>query len=179
MNTPIDTTVTAPAAELATPAGGMPDQMTIILFSGDLDRALAAFVIANGALAMDIKVTMFFAFWGLNVLRKETARSPAKDLLARMFGWMMPKGAARLKLSKMHMMGMGTRMMKFVMRKKNVQSLPQFIEMARNNGVRFVACSMSMDVMGLKREELLDGVELGGVATFLGDACQSKSTLFI
>jgi peroxiredoxin family protein len=155
------------------------DQMTIIVFSGDLDKALAAFVIANGALAMDTKVTMFFAFWGLNVLRKENAAAPAKDFLSTMFGWMMPKGANRLKLSKMNMCGMGTRMMKFVMRRKKVYSLPQLIETARASGVRFVACTMSMDVMGITKEELLDGVELGGVATFIGDASQSKSTLFI
>jgi peroxiredoxin family protein len=155
------------------------DQMTIIMFSGDLDKALAAFIIANGALAMDTKVTMFFAFWGLNVLRKEDGPSPAKDFLSKMFGWMMPKGPGHLKLSKMNMMGMGTSMMKFVMRSKNVYSLPQLIDTARENGVRLVVCNMSMDVMGLKKEELIDGVELGGVATFIGDASQSKSTLFI
>lgn len=174
------TPATAPdtaAAEAA--AAEANDQMSIILFSGDLDKALAAFVIANGALAMDTKVTMFFAFWGLNVLRKEDAPSPAKDLLSKMFGWMMPRGANRLKLSKMNMGGMGTSMMKYVMRKKKVYSLPQLIATARQSGVRLVACTMSMDVMGITKEELLDGVELGGVATFIGDASQSKSTLFI
>jgi peroxiredoxin family protein len=173
MNSSNPLTESQPAAPETT------DQMTIILFSGDLDKALAAFVIANGALAMDTKVTMFVAFWGLNVLRKANAASPAKDLLGTMFGWMMPKGANRLKLSKMNMCGMGTRMMKFVMRRKKVQSLPQLIESARAQGIRFVACTMSMDVMGITKEELLDGVELGGVATFIGDASQSKSTLFI
>jgi peroxiredoxin family protein len=177
MNTTDPATVPAIAPE--TPVAEATDQMSIILFSGDLDKALAAFVIANGALAMDTKVTMFFAFWGLNVLRKERGPSPAKDVLSRMFGWMMPRGANRLRLSKMHMFGMGTRMMKFVMRRKNVQSLTQLIETARASGVRLVACTMSMDVMGLTKEELLDGVELGGVATFIGDACESKSTLFI
>jgi len=168
-----------PTPALSTPAPETTDQMTIIMFSGDLDKALAAFVIANGALAMDTKVTMFFAFWGLNVLRKESAPSPAKEFLSAMFGWMMPKGPNRLKLSKMHMCGMGTRMMKFVMRRKGVYSLPKLIETAREQGIRLVACTMSMDVMGLTKEELLDGVELGGVATFIGDAMQSQSTLFI
>lgn len=170
---------TSPVTASETPAAETVDQMSIILFSGDLDKALAAFVIANGALAMDTKVTMFFAFWGLNVLRKENATAPPKDLLSKMFGWMMPKGPNRLKLSKMNMGGMGTRMMKYVMRRKNVYSLTQLIETARSSGVRLVACTMSMDVMGLTKEELLDGVELGGVATFIGDASQSKSTLFI
>ncbi|MDH7504289.1 MAG: DsrE/DsrF/DrsH-like family protein [Verrucomicrobiota bacterium] len=155
------------------------DKVTIILFSGDLDKALAAFVIANGALAMDMKVTMFFAFWGLNVLRKPEPSAVSKDLLAKMFGWMMPRGARKMRLSKMNFAGLGTAMMKHVMKKKNVHSLPQMVETARENGARLIACTMSMDVMGLKQSELLDGVELGGVATFLNEATQSKSTLFI
>jgi peroxiredoxin family protein len=162
------------------PAPGPPaEKLAIIFFSGELDKAMAAFIIANGALAMDLKVTMFFPFWGLNVLRKEIAQLVKKDFLSRMFGWMMPRGASKLKLSRMNMGGLGTAMMKHVMRRKNVYSLPQLIESARQNGVRLVACSMSMDVMGISKEELLDGVEVGGVATFIGEASQSKSTLFI
>lgn len=161
------------------PTDTAPDQLTIIMFSGDLDKALAAFVIANGAIAMDMKVTMFFAFWGLNVLRKDKGASPRKDLLARMFGWMMPKGPAKMRLSKMNFGGLGTAMMKHVMKRKNVYGLPQLVESVRNNGARLVACTMSMDVMGLTQDELLDGVELGGVATFLAEASQSKTTLFI
>lgn len=155
------------------------DRKTLLLFSNDLDKVLAAFVIANGAAAMDSQVTIFFAFWGINVLRKQGNPAGGKDLLSRMFGWMMPKGADKLKLSKMHMFGMGTSMMKFVMRKKNVQLLRDLISSAREAGVRFVVCSMSMDVMGIKKEELMDDVEVGGVATFLGAADKSNMTLFI
>lgn len=169
-----------PLASSTTAAPENPtDQVSIILFSGDLDKALAAFVIANGALAMDMKVTMFFAFWGLNVLRKQNGPPVKKDLLSRMFGWMMPKGPARMRLSKMNFGGLGTAMMKHVMKKKNVYGLPHLVETARSNGARLVACTMSMDVMGLTREELLEGVEPGGVATFLGEATRSKTTLFV
>ena len=155
------------------------DQLSIILFSGDLDKALAAFIIANGAVAMDMKVTMFFAFWGMNVLRRHNPPTTQKDFLSKMFGGMMPRGAKKLKLSQMHLGGMGTSMMKWVMKKKNVYSLPDLIKSAREAGVRMVACSMSMDVMGFETEEFIDGVEVGGVATFIGAATQSKSSLFI
>ncbi len=154
------------------------DGKTLLMFSDDLDKAFAAFVIANGAAAMDSPVTMFFAFWGLNVLRKPK-QSKGKDLLSRMFGFMMPAGPDKLKLSKMNMMGMGTSMMKYVMKKKNVKVLPQLIASAKDQGVRFVACSMSMEVMGIKKEELIDGVEVGGVVTFLDAAEKSNMALFI
>lgn len=172
----IETTSTQTSKAATEPSN---DQVSIILFSGDLDKALAAFVIANGALAMEMKVTMFFAFWGLNVLRKPESNQVGKDLLSRMFGWMMPKGSTKMRLSKMNFAGLGTALMKHVMKKKNVHSLPQLVESAKQNGARLVACTMSMDVMGLKQTELLDGVELGGVATFLSEAVQSKTTLFI
>jgi len=152
---------------------------TIVCFSGDLDRVLAAFVIANGAAAMGNKTTIFFTFWGLNALRKDNPPSISKGFMDRMFGWMMPRGANRLKLSKMHMGGMGTAMMKMVMKDKKVMSLPELIASARNAGVRLVACSMSMDVMGLRPEELIDGVEIGGVGAFLGAANESNASLFI
>lgn len=152
------------------------DGKTILMFSDDLDKAFAALVIANGAAAMDSPVTMFFAFWGLNVLRKP-ASSKGKDLLAKMFGFMMPKGPDKLKLSKMNMMGMGTTMMKYVMKKKNVKLLPELIASAKEQGVRFVACSMSMDVMGIRQEELIDGVEIGGVVTFLDAGEKSNMTM--
>jgi peroxiredoxin family protein len=154
------------------------DGKTILLFSDDLDKALAAFVIANGAVAMESPVTLFFAFWGLNILRKR-APSNGKDLLSRMFGFMMPRGCEKLKLSRLNMMGMGTGMMKYVMRKKNVKVLPELIASAMDSGVRFVACSMSMEVMGISKEEMIEGVEVGGVATFLGAAEKSNMTLFI
>lgn len=150
---------------------------TLLVFNGDLDKALAAFIVANGACAMGDEVTMFFTFWGLNVLRKPKAPSVSKQFLDRMFGWMMPKGADKLTLSKLHMGGMGTAMMKMVMRQKKVQSLPELIRSAQDLGVQIVACSMSMDVMGLKHEELIDGVEIGGVATFLGEVDESNATM--
>lgn len=157
-----------------------PDKgQTIVVFSGDLDRVLAAFVIANGAAAMGHPVTMFFTFWGLNVLRKETPSSVTKSPLDRMFGWMMPRGPERLTLSKMNMAGMGTAMMKHVMRSKGVSSLPKLIEDARRQGVKMVACTMSMEVMGIQPEELVDGLELAGVGAYIGDAQAARMNLFI
>jgi peroxiredoxin family protein len=155
------------------------NELSMIVFSGDLDKALAAFIIANGAAVMDKPVTMFFTFWGLNVLRRNESIAVKKGLVERMFGWMMPRGADKLKLSKMNMGGMGTMMMKRVMARKNVYSLPQLMQSARDAGVRLVACTMSMDVMGITKEELIDGVEFGGVASFLDAADRSKTTLFI
>ena len=152
---------------------------TIVCFSGDLDKVLAAFVIANGAAAMGHKTTMFFTFWGLNALRHHNPPAVQKGLMDRMFGWMMPRGAHKLTLSKMHMGGMGTAMMKMVMKDKKVMSLPELIHTAKEAGVRLVACSMSMDVMGLQPEELIDGIEIGGVGAFLGAANESNASLFI
>lgn len=166
----------APAATGPVP---LAKKQSMVVFSGDLDKALAAFVIANGARAMGLEVTMFFTFWGLNILRKEQAPAVAKGMLDRMFGLIMPRGVAALKLSKMNMLGLGTAMMKHVMHSKQVESLPALMEQARQSGVRMVACTMSMDVMGLKREELLDGLELGGVGTFIGESSESRATLFI
>ena len=169
----------APAA--ATPASTvqLPTNKTMVVFSGDLDRAIASFIIANGAAAMGSRVTMFFTFWGLNILRKPKAPAVKKAFLERMFGWMMPRGATALKLSKLNMLGAGTAMMKMVMRQKNVETLPNLIAAAQMAGVRFVACTMTMDVMGLKKEELLDGLEFGGVAAMLGESDKSNATLFI
>ncbi|MCX7846763.1 MAG: FAD-dependent oxidoreductase [bacterium] len=152
---------------------------TLILFSGDLDRALAAFIIANGAAAMGSSVTMFFTFWGINVLRRSSPPPVQKSFLEKMFAWMMPRGAHRLKLSKMHMAGIGTAIIKAIMQKKNVPYLPELIEQAKRAGVRLVACTMSMDLMGIKPEELIDGVEFGGVATYLDRAEASNVNLFL
>jgi NADPH-dependent 2,4-dienoyl-CoA reductase/sulfur reductase-like enzyme/peroxiredoxin family protein/rhodanese-related sulfurtransferase/TusA-related sulfurtransferase len=152
---------------------------TIIVFSNDLDRVMAAFIIANGAASMGSDVTMFFTFWGLNVLRKNTSSPVQKSLMERIFGMMMPQGASKLKLSKMNMAGLGTSMMKGVMRQKNVASLEELIKKAQFSGVKLVACSMSMDIMGIKKEELLDGVELGGVALYLDRAEAGNVNLFI
>lgn len=152
---------------------------SMVVFSGELDKALASFIIANGAAAMGRKVTMFFTFWGLNILRKHEPIKVKKSFMESMFGFMMPRGTKKLKLSNMHMMGMGTAMMKMIMRKKNVASLDELIESARKSGVRMVACTMSMDVMGIKEEELIDGVDLAGVASYLGAAENSDTNLFI
>jgi peroxiredoxin family protein len=172
---PSDEASIAPGPEADLPA----DRKTILLFSDDLDKVLATFVIANGATAMDSEVTIFFAFWGINVLRKEMVSAPPKDLLAKLFGWMMPKGAEKLKLSKMHLFGLGTSMMKRVMKAKHVMMVPELIATARATGVRFVVCTMSLDVMGIAQEELMDGVEMGGIASFLGAAEGANMTLFI
>jgi NADPH-dependent 2,4-dienoyl-CoA reductase/sulfur reductase-like enzyme/peroxiredoxin family protein/TusA-related sulfurtransferase/rhodanese-related sulfurtransferase len=152
---------------------------TIIVFSGDLDKVLASFIIANGAAAMGRPVTMFFTFWGLNVLRKKDKQPVAKTAVEKMFAAMMPRGVDKLKLSNMNMLGMGTAMMKSIMRKKNVDSLETLMKKAQKNGVKLVACTMSMDVMGIKKEEIIDGVEFAGVGSYLGDAEESGVNLFV
>lgn len=151
----------------------------IIVFSGDLDKAIASFIIANGSAAMGRKTSMFFTFWGLNILRKPEKVKVKKDFMARMFGMMMPRGSKKLSLSKMSMGGMGGRMIRMIMKKKNVESLESLIQMAKDGGVELVACSMSMDIMGIKPEELIDGVTIGGVAAMLAHAEESDMSLFI
>ena len=156
-----------------------PQGKTIIVFDGDLDKVLASFIIANGALAMGRPVTMFFTFWGLNALRKSQKQPVKKTAVERMFGAMLPRGARRLKLSKLNMGGMGTAMMRKIMQDKNIDSLEDLMKKAMDNGVKLIACSMSMDVMGIRKEELIDGVEIGGVGTYLGDAEDANVNLFI
>ena len=160
-------------------AVSLPQGKTLIVFSGDLDKVLASFIIANGAAAMGRPVTMFFTFWGLNALRKTEKQSVRKPFIEKMFGAMMPRGTRRLKLSRMNMAGMGTKMMKKVMKDKNVESLEELMQHAMASGIKLVACTMSMDVMGITREELIDGVELAGVASYLGDAEEANVNLFI
>jgi NADPH-dependent 2,4-dienoyl-CoA reductase/sulfur reductase-like enzyme/peroxiredoxin family protein/rhodanese-related sulfurtransferase/TusA-related sulfurtransferase len=167
----------APKAEEKT--ASVTQDKTMVIFSGDLDKAIAGFIIANGAASMGHKVTMFFTFWGLNILRKDNAPKVKKNLIERMFGFMMPRGAKQLTLSKMHMGGMGTAMIKGIMKKKNVASLPELIQTALDNGVRVQACQMSMDLMGIRREELLDNIETVGVATFIHSSDDSNATIFI
>ena len=153
---------------------------TIVVFSGELDKAMAAYLIANGAVAMGGKATLFFTFWGLNVLRKDPAPAVGgKSFMDKMFGWMLPRGANKLPLSKMHMGGLGTWMMKDRMAGKNLPNLPGLMEDARKAGIRLVACTMSMEAMGIREEELIDGVELGGVAEYLGAASETNANLFI
>lgn len=151
---------------------------TIVVFSNDLDKALAAFIIANGAKASGHDVTLFFTFWGLNVLRKSNVKVK-KSFIDKMFGFMMPQGADKLTLSKMNMGGMGSAMMKWVMKNKNISTLNELISQAQAQGVKFIACQMSMDVMGIKKEELIDGVEIAGVAKYIAESSNSNSNLFI
>lgn len=155
------------------------DKKTIIVFSGDLDKAMAAMIIARGAAAMGNEVTLFFTFWGLNILRKPESVPVKKNLLSAMFGWMMPRGAGKAGLSKLHMGGLGTAMMRYVMQTKHVPSLPEMVKEAQEMGVKFIACTMSMDVMGIQAEELIDGLEYAGVATYLGAADEANVNLFI
>lgn len=177
--------ITAKARKLAvapaptTTRGG--EGATLVVFSQDMDKVLASLVIANGAAAMGGKVTMFFTFWGLNALRKsgKTPAIPGKTFMDKMFGWMMPKGLSKLKLSNMNMAGMGTAMMKSRMKQKNLPNVHGLMESAIKAGVRIIACSMSMDAMGIRKEELIDGVDIGGVADFIAASRETPTNLFI
>ena len=163
----------------STPQGINGKGKTFILFSDDLDKALATFVLANGAAATGEKVTIFFTFWGLNAIKKEHKPAVKKDFFGKMFGWMLPSSSRKLALSKLNMMGAGAKMMRYLMRKKGVDSLESLRQQAIDNGVEFIACQMSMDVMGVQREELLDCVSIGGVATYMERADQANVNLFI
>lgn len=152
---------------------------TFVVFSGDLDKTIAAFIMVNGAASMGRDVTMFFTFWGLNILRKPEKVSVKKTIIEKAFGFMMPRGTKKLGLSRMNMGGMGAKMIRSIMNQKGILSLEELIESAKNHGVHIVACQMSMDIMGIHQEELIDGVELGGVATFIGSGEKSDMSLFI
>lgn len=168
-----------PKTTCANPLVGATDNKTLIVFSDDLDRALASFVIANGAAASGKKVSIFFTFWGLNVIKRTSKPKVKKDILGRMFGMMLPANSKHLGLSQMNMGGLGTMMMRYIMKKKNVDSLEHLLKQAMDNGVEFIACSMSMDVMGIKKEELMDGITVGGVAAYLDRAEKANVNLFI
>lgn len=155
------------------------DNKTLIVFSDDLDKALASFVIANGAASTGKKVTMFFTFWGLNVIKKQHKPVVSKDIFGKMFGWMLPSYSGKLKLSKMNMGGAGSWMMRLIMKQKRIDSLESLIRQAIDNGVEMIACTMSMDVMGVQKEELMDNVTLGGVASYLERAEEANVNLFI
>ncbi len=155
------------------------DKATMVVFSGDLDKAMASFIIATGAAAMGKEVTMFFTFWGLNILRKEEKIEVKKSFIDNMFGKMLPRGPKKLGISKMNFGGLGSKMMKATMKKKNISSLNELIEMAQELEIKMVACTMSMDVLGITEEELIDGLDYAGVATYLADAEESKINLFI
>lgn len=160
---------------------GTKDQLSMVVFSGDLDKILAAMIISTGAAAYDMKVKLFFTFWATAALRDPKKSVSGKNMISKMFGMMLPKGMNKIKLSKMHMMGMGTGMMKGLMKKKNVASLEQMFKTAGELGVQINICEMSMDLMGFKREEMIDYPHMNvcGVATFLADASESKVQLFI
>ncbi len=168
--------------------GGAPSRMqggpqkgtSLILFSDDMDKALASMVIANGAIAAGKKVTVFFTFWGLNFLKKhKKLKGLKKDFMGRMFAMMLPANSSKLGLSKMNMGGLGAFMMKKRMKALGIDSLEEMLASAMKRGIRLVACQMSMDVMGVKAEELMDGVEIGGVASFLEAADDSQTNMFI
>ena len=159
--------------------GDLEHAKTFVVFSGDLDKAIASFIMANGAAAMGRQVTMFFTFWGVSILRRPEKIRVKKSLIGKMFGFMMPRGSKKLGLSRMNFGGIGAKMIRAVMKQNGVSSLEELIESARQKGVKFVACQMSMELMGITAEELIDGVELGGVATMLGSTEKSDLTYFI
>jgi peroxiredoxin family protein len=154
------------------------NRVSIIVFSGDLDKVLPAFIIATGAAAMGMQVSLFFTFWGLNALKKRRDLS-GKGLLEKLFALMTPVGTEGLGVSKMNFFGIGAKLLRTLMKRKQVASLEELAQMAREMGVKIIACQMSMDVLGITKDELWDGIEVGGVATFLADATKSKITLFI
>jgi peroxiredoxin family protein len=168
------------AATSATAATESPiaNRATLVVFSSDMDKVMAAFIIASGAAAMGMDVSMYFTFWGLSAIRRKSLLRN-KGLAERLLAMMLPSGPASLGTSKLNMLGMGPAFFKSLMKKKNIQTLPDLIALARKSGVRLVACQMSMDVMGIRKEELMDGVQYGGVATYLADARDSRITLFI
>lgn len=154
------------------------DRVALVVFSGDLDRVLAAFIIATGAAAMGQQVSMFFTFWGLSVLKKGSQLS-GKTLFQKMMTLMSPGSSKSLPVSKMNYFGVGAKMLRSMMKEKNVSSLEEMISLARELGVRMIACEMSRDLMGIKESELVAGLECGGVASFLADSLKSRTSLFI
>ena len=160
---------------------GPGNKLSMVVFSGDLDKQLAALIIATGATAMGMKANLFFTFWGTAAMRDSKKNVGGKNFMSKMFGWMLPKGAKKLKLSQMNMAGMGTAMLKGLMKKKNVASLEEMIQMAAQLGVEICICEMSMDLMGFKREEMIDypNLKFCGVATFMAQARDSRVQLFI
>lgn len=160
------------------PAQDIENQLSMVVFSGDMDKAIASFIIATGAAAMGLEVSMFFTFWGLSVIKKNKSFED-KNILEKGFAAMLPAGPDQLKLSQMNFFGAGAKIMRKLMNDHEVTSLNEFVEMAQEFGVRMVACDMSQELLGIKDDELIDGLEHGGVATFIGDAASSKVSLFI
>ena len=169
-----------PAVALADLQASKPEKVTIVLLSGDLDRAMAAFIIATGAAAMGMQVTMFFTFWGLNTIRRKGASSSAKDWLRRMFGVLNRGGAESLPLSRFHFGGIGTSMMNKVMKQNKMPGVPELMQTAIDLGVRFIACTTTMGLMGISKDTLIDGIDqFAGVTTYLAEAKQGNVNLFI
>ncbi|PFL21328.1 hypothetical protein COJ07_11645 [Bacillus cereus] len=152
---------------------------TIVLFSGDYDKAMAAYIIANGAAAYDHEVTIFHTFWGLNALRKDEYVKVKKTFIEKVFGKMMPRGVNKMGLSKMNFAGMGPKMIKGIMKKHNAIPLPDLMDLAKEQGVKLVACQMTVDLLGLKEEEIMEGVEFAGVGAYLADASDGNVNLFV
>jgi peroxiredoxin family protein len=156
------------------------DRATIVVFSGDLDKVLASFVIATGAAAAGLETSMFFTFWGLCALKKEaTSAATARTLKEKMFAMMTPSGSKTLGVSRMNFFGVGAIMLRSMMKEKGIASLEELMEIAKDLGVKIIACTMSMDAMGVSKDELIDNLEYGGVATYMVDASRSKVTLFV
>ena len=155
------------------------DRAALVVFSGDLDRVMAAFVIATGAAAAGLETSMFFTFWGLSVLKKQGARAAGKGFKQRMFALMTPGGSKSLGTSKLNFFGMGAVMLRSMMKEQGISSLEELMAMAQDLGVKTTACTMSMDAMGIAKGELLDGLDFGGVATFMADASRARVSLFI
>jgi peroxiredoxin family protein len=156
------------------------DRATIVVFSADLDKVLASFVIATGAAAAGLETSMFFTFWGLCALKKEGASAPpTRTLKEKMFAMMTPSGSKALGVSRMNFFGIGAMMLRSMMTEKGIATLEELMDVAKDLGVRIIACTMSMDAMGVSKEELIDNLEYGGVATYMADACRSKVTLFV
>jgi peroxiredoxin family protein len=169
-----------PAVALEELREAKPDRVTIVLLSGDLDRAMAAFIIATGAAAMGMQVTMFFTFWGLNTIRKKGASTSASDWLRRMFGVLNKGGAETLPLSRFHFGGLGTRMMQKVMKQNRMPGVPELMQTAMDLGVRFIACTTTMGLMGITKDTLIEGIDqFAGVTTYLAEAKQGSVNLFI
>jgi peroxiredoxin family protein len=154
------------------------DHATLLVFSGEFDKLMSAFIVATGAIAMGLEVSMYFTFWGLTALRKNT-RYKGKGVAEKMIATMLPSGPESAPTSQMNMGGIGPKFFQQQMNSKNVESLPGLIELAKDMGVKLIACQMAMDVMGIEEDELIDDIEYGGVATYLGEAIDAKVTLFI
>ena len=169
-----------PATALAELRQTKPDKVTLVVLSGDMDRVMAALIIATGAAAMGMQVTMFYTFWGLNAIRKENMSSSPKDWLRRAFGWLNKGGASRLPLSRFHFAGLGTTMMKKVMQDNRMPGIPELMETAQDLGVKMIACTTTLGLMGISKDTLIDGIDqLAGVSTYLNEARHGSVNLFI